>query len=222
MRGAIALLLVVGCASDPDKPIHAPPPDPGELLMLDLENRLMRAKTVRIVSKLEAEGAVNASLDAHLELGEGQRALLEVSGTFEGKPAKGRLRCDGEKLFVDGKPPIPAPPEIRDAFIIGLTRMGLMHNAALLVGGEAPDHAEGGAHNWVRIERARSGDPATEITFDVVISTKVAGEAKLSLDSEGRPVLRTQKVRFDIGEMTVKERYDTFALDDTIDASVFE
>jgi hypothetical protein len=213
----ILVLLLSGCAAAPKEPIRAPPPDPGELLLRDLEQRLLRAKSVLVVSTLESSGAVNARLAARLVVGDGQRALLDVDGTFEGKPAHARLRSDGEELVLNKLPPAPVPAELRDSLLLGLVRMGLLHNAALSVANEAPDHADGGVHHWVRIERARAGEPATDISFDIVLARKPVGRAALSLDEQGRPTKRKQRVDLDVGELVVHERYDVFEVDQPIE-----
>lgn len=210
----LAGLLVAGaCASDPKERPRAPPPDPGELLLLDLESKLARAKAVHLKARLVATGAVNADMDAELWLKEGNRARLDVKGRFEGREQRTSFISDGTQMKVGAKAAEPAAPELRDALVYGLTRMGLLHNVALLVGGEAPDHGTGGAHGWVKAERARSLAPATRIAFDIVVATKLAGEAVLQLDQEGRMIERTQEVRFDVGAMKVAERYPVFQVD---------
>lgn len=220
--GALWLLaMVTSCASAPKERPRAPPPDAGELLFVDLEQRLLRAKTVHVKGKLVATGAVTAELQAELWLKEGNRARLDVDGVFEGKRHRASFVSDGEHMKVGAASMIAAEAELCDALAYGLTRMGLLHNAALLVAGEAPDHGAGGAHAWVKAERARSLAPATRIAFDVVIATKPAGDAILQLDDQGRARERIQDVRLDVGGMHVVERYTTFEVDTDIDDAVF-
>lgn len=220
--GTICLLaLLTACASAPKERPRAPPPDPGELLFLDLEHRLARAKTVHVKAKLVATGAVTADLQAELWLKEGNRARLDVSGVFEGKRLTASFISDGEHMKVGSAPMVAAETDLRDALTYGLTRMGLLHNAALLVAGEAPDHGAGGAHAWVKAERARSLAPATRIAFDIVVATRPAGDAILQLDDQGRARERVQDVRLDVGAMHVVERYPTFEVDADIDDAVF-
>lgn len=212
-----ALLVAGACASAPKERPRAPPPDPGELLLLDLESKLLRAKAVHLRARLVATGAVTADLEAELWLKEGNRARLEVKGRFEGREQRATFVSDGAQMKVGAKAAEPAAPELREALVYGLTRMGLLHNVALLVGGEAPDHGTGGAHSWVKAERARSLAPATKIAFDIVVATKVAGEGVLQLDGAGRLLERTQEVRFDVGAMKVTERYPLFLVDADLD-----
>jgi hypothetical protein len=223
MRGLAAMLLLVAgaCASGPKEPIHAPPPDPGELMLMDLESRLVRAKTVHLKGKVVATGGVTADLDCELWLKEGNRARLDVAGVFEGLRQRASFISDGTQMKVGARPIEPAAPELRDALVYGKTRMGLLHNAALLLAGEAPDHGTGGAHAWVTTERARALFPATRITFDVVVDTKPAGEATLTLDEQGREVERVEDVRFDVGAMHLVERYSVFEVDGEVDDGLF-
>ena len=224
MNPSIALLAVfvvaAGCAGDKRKPV-AVAIDVGQMFIDDLEGRMLRARTARLDAVMLASGAVNASLSARLVLGEGQRARLEVEGTFEGRPVKGWFECDGALMQVGGsasaaRAPLPCAPEVRDALVLGFVRMGLLHNAALLVAGEPPDHAGGGAHNWLRAERVRAGEPATHIAFDVVVKREVMGTAVLTLDERALPVRRTQTMRLPAlegGEVKVVETYPRFELD---------
>lgn len=204
---------LAACATEPQRPKVLPATDPGKLFVDELEQRMLRARTARIDAVMIASGAVNAQLSARLVLGEGQRARLDVEGSFEGKPVKTWVLCNGTTMQVRGAGGTPCAPEVRDALVLGFVRMGLLHNAAMLVGGSAPDHADGNVHNWVRAERARSLEPATDIAFDVVVNNDVLGEAVLSLDKEARPVKRTQTMRFEEGAMNVVETYPRFELD---------
>lgn len=215
------LALLAACASAPKERPRAPPPDPGELLLMDLESRLLRAKTVHLKGRLVATGAVTAELDAELWLKEGNRARLDVTGRFERMSRRASFVSDGARMRVGAQAPVPAAPELRESFVYGQTRMGLLHNAALLIAGEAPDHADGGAHAWVKAERVRSRFPATNIAFDIVVDTKPTGEVVLKLDEEGRELERHVEVRLDVGVMKVTERYHLFEVDVDLDDAVF-
>ncbi len=222
---AAAVVVVVAsstaCAGAQKKKIKLPQVDPGQVLIDKLETRLMRARTVHIVASSTASGAVNAALDSELFLGEGQRARLDVHGTFEGRPVTTWFVCDGESMQVRGRGAVPSAPEVRDALVIGLVRMGLLHNAALLVGGAAPDHAAGGVRGWVKAERPRSREPATDIAYDVVVKHDVLGEAVLSLSAEEEPVARTAEMHFEEGDMKSTEKFTVVELDAPVDDAVF-
>jgi hypothetical protein len=210
---ALPTIGACACATEPERPKVLPISDPGKVFVDELEQRLLRAKSARIDAVMLASGAVNAQLSARLVLGEGQRARLDVEGTFESKPVKTWFMCDGTTMQVRGAASAPCAAEVRDALVLGFVRMGLLHNVAVLVGGGAPDHAAGNVHNWVRAERARSLEPATDVAFDVVVKHDVMGEAVLSLDNQARPIKRTQTVNFEEGTMNVVETYPRFDLD---------
>ena len=217
---AASVVLALGACAE-DKPVLLPVMDPGQSFLDELETRMLRAKSVHVQASAQSTGAVNSELAIELFLGEGQRARLEVKGTFEGRPASTWFICDGDQMKVRGKPSEKAAPEVRDAVVVGMVRMGLLHNAALLIGGRGPDHASGGVRDFVRAERAKSGTPATDITYDVVIRHDVMGQATLSLSPEAKPVKRTAEIHFEEGDMTVLEKYDTVELDAAVDDSVF-
>ena len=50
------------------------------------------------------------------------------------------------------------PPALNEAIVIGLTRMGHLHNIAVLTGGLPPDHSDGGAADWVRVANFARSD----------------------------------------------------------------
>ena len=208
-----ACVTVAACATEPERAKVSAISDPGKVFVDELEQRLLRAESARIDAVMLASGAVNAQLSARLVLGKGQRARLDVEGTFESQPVKTWFVCDGTTMQVRGAAGAPCAAEVRDALVLGFVRMGLLHNVAVLVGGGIPDHAAGNVHNWVRAERARSLEPATDVAFDVVVKHDVMGEAVLSLDNQARPVKRTQTVHFEEGTMNVVETYPRFDLD---------
>jgi hypothetical protein len=216
---ALALAAVAACAAE--KPVVLPAVDPGQTFLDELETRLLRAKTVHVQGRAGSTGAIASDLAFELFLGDGQKARLEAKGTFAGKPVDAWFVCDGTSMAVRGKEKTAAAPEVRDAVVVGLVRMGILHNLARLSGGDAPDHADGHVRDFVRAERGRAGEPATDVTYDVVVRHKVMGEAVLSLTAEAKPKARTAVVRFDEGEMKATEQYDLVELDVPIDDSVF-
>lgn len=161
---------------------------------------------------LSASGAVTANLQALLSLGPGNRVNLTVTGDFGGEPVDAELATDGTETFItkDGETnSANTPTEIREAVAIGMTRMGLLHNAAMLVEGQLPDHADGGVREWVETENHRittpEGDETEVLTFDLVVAGGVPATATLEFDAEARPTHRTQEVSFAEGTMTVAE-----------------
>ena len=96
---------------------------------------------------------------------------------------------------------------------MGFTRMGILHNLAMLSAGAPPDRADGGVEDWVTLHDLSAmvpegpGDVAVAVGFSITVGGAPAGTASLELDGGGLPVLRWQTVRFPDGEMRVLERY---------------
>jgi hypothetical protein len=215
------LLLGCGCASDPAHDAIVAAPDPGWVLLTELETRLLQARSVELHATMSTEGALDAVVNADLFLGEGERARLAVRGRFQDKPVDVLFVSDGTRAQVRGAPVIPAPAAAREALVRGLVAMGLMHNAAVLIAGDGPDHGSGGVRQFVRAERARMADEGLAIALDVVVRDRVMGQAVLSLDGEGNPRDRSQVVHFETGDMHVREIYSRVKLDAPLDVSLF-
>ncbi len=157
-----------------------------------------------------------SSLMGTLVLTLGNVMRLQAKGEFAQTPIDVSLESDGQRL-VGGTTAdaieVDTPPALHEAMVIGLTRMGLLHNLAMLTGDAGPDHAEGGVQDWVQVSNfapAVGLENATDvrITFDLIVAGTPSGSATLFLDGEtGLPVAREQTVQFDTGEMRVLERY---------------
>jgi len=183
-----------------------------------LEAHLLRERPLRLGFQITAEGAIGASLGGTLTLGEDGGVELLAAGRFRDEPVRLTLRSDGERL-VGGSGErefsIESPPALHEALVLGLTRMGLLHNLAVLVGGAPPDRAEGGVRAWVQVEEvsrecgdALGADGGEALCFAVVVSGSRVGRATLVVDSRtGLPLRREQTVQFPGGEMRVIEEY---------------
>lgn len=99
--------------------------------------------------------------------------------------------------------------------LIGLTRMGILHNLARLIAEAAPDHADSGVREWATVDdfAADPEDPAA-LSFAITVAGTPAATARLQLDAAGLPLLRQQTVRFPGGEMRVTERYSAVAIEE--------
>lgn len=210
----------------------APPPEMGAPDLLEqLEDRLLRDTGVRIPFHIVAEGALAVDLQGTLVLAHGNRLRLDCQGTFGADPVDALLLSDGSRIVktVNGGTEEGAvPSHLRDGVVLGLTRMGLLHNLARLVAGAFPDATDGSASAWVQaIEPAHGGaDPdvptAVAVGFGIRVAGEPAGEAMLWLDPVSDvPLLRRQVVRFPGGEMRVTERYLEPVADLEISDSLF-
>lgn len=194
----------------------------GARALADLEQRLRDARAITIECAIESEGAVESTLSGRIELA-GADAHWEVTGTFAGRPTElsllaraGDLRGgNGESSFDT-----PRPPELGDAIVTGLVRMGLLHNLASLASGEPPDVRATSASGWVVLrdvvlEPAREVDGVTAIPvrFGIDVGGQPMAEGILYLDAARMlPVRREQTVHFEQGDMRVVERYARFEL----------
>jgi hypothetical protein len=221
LLGVVALVVASGgCDLGPDESSIEPAGAPwegleaGEFLSV-LEERLLGDGTGQLEFQVRAEGAFEAELSGIVDSGEDRRVELEADGTFGGEFVTLSLTVRGGRLLggsSDRRFDEPVPPELHEAVVIGLTRMGILHNLARLVGGMPPDRAGGGVQGWVearevewRVDNVEAGRRG--VTFEIWVEDQPAGEAALWLDAEGELVGRDQVVRFPGGEMVVRERY---------------
>lgn len=226
-----------GCASSPagdfapsspvDEPTEAAAPERGTepasaAQTLDTLESALQTGSYRVELGMHAEGAVRVAMRGELTVDE-QRVVLRATGTFGGQPATVELIADGERMKGTGPGgtfDLPEPEGLREAIAIGWTRMGLLHNIALLVAGRPPDHAEGGVGQWVvvhdlqrsrtvtELEPATASLPDDPISMQIEVSGQRAGRATLWLDPRTRmPLERHQIVDFDEGQMRVRETY---------------
>lgn len=194
-------------------PDPVPRVEPAQQLA-DLETRLLAAERVQLTFDVSASGVVEAELRGILIVERGRVARIDASGRFGG--ASGEVSMSGDARVVKGTSgakrfEVARPPELDAALLIGLVRMGVLHNVALLWSARPPDHADGGVTEWVTTkDHARvdveGGEAA--IGFGIVVEGQDVGEAKLVLDASGWPARREQTVRLPAGEMLVIERYE--------------
>lgn len=205
----IALILsILGCGRDTKH--AAPPPASPSSRFEALESRLLTADTVQFSFHVTAEGAVEADLTGEANLTP-TTTRLTATGTFAGQPVDLLLHRDGDAYEFGNANThnnLPAPPELKEALLLGLTRMGILHNLARLTGGAPPDHAYGDVRTWVTVDSltVAAADSAA-IAFNLTVAGQPSGSASLQLDAAGLPVVRRQVVQFPSGEMRVEERY---------------
>lgn len=176
-----------------------------------LEERLLAVDSMRFEFRATAEGVIEADLQGVFDIGPAADVRLAASGTFDGQPVDLLLRTSGNQLELGNGTNVtrmPTPAYLKEALVIGLTRMGILHNLARLTAGAAPDHAAGGVRDWVALGSfaADAGAPSFELT----VAGEPAGSATLEVDSAGHPMLRRQTVEFPAGQMRVVERYSAF------------
>jgi hypothetical protein len=197
-------------------PVALPAADAADALA-DLEARLARAGRIAFSFSTTSEGAFGSAFEGRAFLGP-ERIELAADGRFGGEPASVTL-LEQESRLAGGNGGLsfdePAPAATREALVVGWIRMGILHNLARLTAGQPPDHAQGGAEDWVTLHElrwgstgTRMGRPARALEFGIRVSGEDSGEATLWIaEDDGLPVEREQTVRFPGGEMRVVERY---------------
>lgn len=203
---AVRLALSLGLLSACGGPA-APPTDPDDPLAALEAGLLSGPHGVDLA--ITAEGAVDAELRGALAWDE-DALRLDLSGTFAGDEVSPWLLHDGDgtrggRAVGAADFERAAMPALREAMVLGFSRMGALHNAARLVGGEPPDHAEGGVRDWVRAEDLVDG--GRRLDYRLVVDGQPSGEASLFLNENGQPTRRELTVHFDDGDMRVVEQY---------------
>ncbi|MEM8556410.1 MAG: hypothetical protein AAGG50_01085 [Bacteroidota bacterium] len=192
-----------------------------------LRQGLLDQRFVRVDVSVTADTGRTADLAGALWLGPQNRAWLRASGTFAGDSVAPSLMSDGVQIvraqqgLTDFDTPVPTPPALNEALVVGFFGMGILHNLAMLTADQPPDHAEGGAATWVTahdrawgMQEERNGQTLKPLTFAIQVEGQPSGTAALWLDSEtGLPVERTQTVQFPTGTMEVVERYWNWRFD---------
>ncbi len=194
--------------------------DDGTADMAGREQRLRAAQGLRVEFTIASEGVLSTALQGYLEV-RGDDLSLEADGDFGGSPVDLVLAVSGSEIRGGNLALADAslreftarnPGAAKEAVILGMTRMGILHNLALLTGSRPPDRSGGGIREWVRPDRVRS--TAEGLAFDVVVDGEAAAEAELALDGRRLPAKRRQTNRFPAGEMRVVETYRVFDVTD--------
>lgn len=197
----------------------------GAELMAQLQTRLLNARRVLIEGDVQSRGAVLSQLRGGVRIIERNQLSVRYNGQFASKPAALLLVADGRLQELQNgaeKRREAVQDEANRAMLIGLLRMGLLHNLARLTGLQGPDHAAGGVERWVTLDNFRPTtyilggemEGALSFGFDVMVDGALAGSARLWLDPvSGLPRRREQTVNFRSGEMTVVENYARFVVE---------
>ncbi len=186
-----------------------------------LERRLLEAESVSFKFDIRAVGPVPAVLVGNAEIGPDETAGLTATGSFAGGEAAIRLESDGRGMTGGNGDAVfqaDPPTALRQGLLVGLTRMGLLHNLAVLSAGSPPDRVDGTVTDWVRYsgmtlepEESVDGAAALRFSFTVVVSDVPSASAELWVDAaSGLPIRRVQVMNFPQGEMRVLEQYSDF------------
>jgi hypothetical protein len=213
--------------------VSASPTPPATRTALDaLAERLLAARTLRIRARLASGGRIQSRFEGTLIAGSGRRMRVTLEGSFGGRDASALLVCDGVKMRGGSREQrfeFDAPPSLRERMLVGLVRMGLVHDALRLAMGQPPDHLDGRVAQWLEVVGASHGpgEPVRGIaterwTWAVVVDNKNAADQELWLDARSDlPVRRRVSVHFPEGDVDYGEEYDEVGLDVPIDEGAF-
>ncbi len=205
-----------------------------------IEKMLLCAERVRVEFEISSEGAIATSVKGTLLMEPpSNKVRLDVSGAFMGVPVDLGFISDGvlmrggpkekgsraDRRFFEGG----TPAALGEAVVIGLTRMGLLHNIAVLKGGGPPDRSDGTVREWVRCSSFVSGGAEPDggidrrtVAFDIAVGGKHVAEGTLWVEGTSRlPVRREQTVHFGSGTMRATEKYALFEINGAIDPALF-
>lgn len=217
-----ASLLAVGLGACGGKSAPAPDPEPdldtyvfaGDPIAAfgGLEEQLGAARRVEITTQIQSVGYFQADLTATYDVERELKVSIAVEGTVAGSPVSASwtshdIRDDRD---TDIQSPVWA-----DAVLIGITRMGALHNLARILEKQDPDHGNGDVRTWVEVDQIvwKGDEPRTQtLEFDIIVSGIPSAEGELTLDTRGLPLRREQLVSFDGVAMRVVEHYDRFEL----------
>jgi hypothetical protein len=219
LTGLTGLILVAACGAG-SAPSAEEPAAEADIFAEDplaafggLEQMLTEARRVEVTAVAESIGPYNLHVTSVLDVEREYRVAIELEGSANGTPVELRWTSHDlrDHVHSDVQAPIWA-----DGVLIGLTRMGVLHNLALLIGGADPETGNGDIRTWVEVDAIawKNGDPASRtLTFDIIVAGIPSAEAELTLDGRGLPLRREQVVHFEGGEMRVIESYDRFVVE---------
>ena len=197
-----------------------------------LEERLTQASTVLLKSQIRSTGAVDSDLAGEMVMESGNRVFFRFGGQFKSKSLTMKLLSDGRQVRGRGAKDTRGitPAALNDAILIGCTRMGILHNLAMMAADQLPDRSDGDVRGWVQTTNHHwgpqgqvRGQPARSIEFDVVVSGENVGAAAVWLSKRtGLPLKRTQEVRFENQTMKVVERYLRFDVNIDLPPGLFQ
>ena len=219
---SIALSIgTVACHSSGGDPHPKPEPVSAPVAFEQLESRLLSGEPTILQFDVVATGAVAAELTGSLKLDGENGPSLDASGTFGGKDVELALETTSDQVTVtggQGERTIPRPEFLDSAVVHGLTRMGILHNLAMMaMGSSPPDHSvEGGIEEWIQVKDVRwaetNGVESTDtLEFGLLVSGESAAKISLRLGPDGLPIERKQTVSFPEGTMVVVETYERIA-----------
>ncbi|MBI2922702.1 MAG: hypothetical protein HYY18_16745 [Planctomycetes bacterium] len=207
-------------AEDPPKKNEA------EEVFAKFEERLVAARTLRVVCRAKSAGEDGDRHDSNLWLAEGDRARIDFDwARGKGPAVKSRYVCDGKAMGSDRAPGAtkPAAKGIAAGLARGFARSGitaLSEGSGLFErGGEAADGKQYALSGFAIGKKEKiGGREAQAIEFTVNAGKRDETKTVLWIDVKtGLAVRRTA----DTGGWVLTETYEVFELDAKLEDGVF-
>jgi hypothetical protein len=139
-----------------------------------------------------AEGSVQCDIESTITIGPDSKVVYK--GNVMGKD-------------VDSTWEHPTTPELRDALLIGISRMGLMHNIVLFTRERPPANVEGHIREALTVHDFAKA-PNGAISYKLKAGNREMAEATIKINSKSHyPMTRKMTVHLDSGDMKVSETY---------------
>lgn len=205
-------MVLSGCASA----LRPIPPETSASDRFDrAEDALLRAQELTATFEISAQGQTNAHLTGTIRLLAGNALRLVAEGNIgpdsvqlelDSRDETGTLRSITKGASVSSHREPPAP-KLREAVVLGLTRLGLLHQLSALSKDQPIEKAEGGFSDWVKTIRRIEGPPQENcraVDFKMEIAGKEMGNASICVADATGLVLKRNQVS---GDLTVKETF---------------
>ncbi len=202
-----------------------------EKVLSAMEANLLKIKNRKLKFRAEATGAIAAVFEGEVIFKKGNVIDYRTGGKFSGKEHKLFLLSDGAKLRggSESKPFESAcPAGLRSGILIGMSRMGLMHNIARLAANQPPERTDGTVFKWLEVGDAKFAkdhaldtpqagaelkhqDKKLMVVFYklAVDGSQNAANVELWIDTKSNlPAYRAITVHFPKGDMFVTEKYE--------------
>jgi hypothetical protein len=216
MKPAAACLVLVACGGKTPPPAPTPEPDPFAddpiAVFETLEQGLLGARQVDVTATIESIGLVSSDLTGELHVEPDRVSWIKVDGGFSGVNTAAKWSSETPIDPIQSDVP---PWSWSEALLLGFTRMGALHNWAMVIAGADPEDGNGDVRTWVTVDQlAWKGEtPASRtLTFRILVEEQPMGEGELTLGPDHWPVRREQLVHFPEGDMRVVETYATFVV----------
>lgn len=173
-------------------------PIPGLAAFEQLEQRLAKMDKFDVRFHIESSGPIPSVVKGEVHM-KGEDVHIQTYGKLKGESKAARLPAEEDGTLPAGS---------RSAVLVGMTRMGLLHNLVrMLMMNEGIDMKPGSDPNWVKVDNITYDLADRHFHFDIIVEGQNAGWADLWLTPDGKPQHRKEVVHFPDGDLNVEERY---------------